>query len=117
MNKLLAISLSAVVAMGAAVAKDDPQKILERLPKGTIIERDIVYATNGEREMLLDVYRPKSDKPLPLVIWFYGGAWDWGNKDRSQPLIPMLSRGYAIAGVTHTTVSYTHLTLPTIYSV
>ncbi len=102
MNKLLAISLSAVVAVGAAVAKDDPQEILERLPKGTIIERDIVYATNGEREMLLDVYRPKSDKPLPLVIWFYGGAWDWGNKDRSQPLIPMLSRGYAIAGVTHT---------------
>ena len=102
MNKLLAISLSAVVAVGAAVAKDDPQKILERLPKGTIIERDIVYATNGERKMLLDVYRPKSDKPLPLVIWFYGGAWDWGNKDRSQPLIPMLSRGYAIAGVTHT---------------
>ena len=73
MNKLLAISLCAVVSVGAAHAKDDPQKILERLPKGTIIERDIVYATNGERKMLLDVYRPRSDKPLPLVIWFYGG--------------------------------------------
>ena len=86
----------------SAAKKDDPQLILDRLPKGTIIERDIVYATNGDRKMLLDVYRPKSDKPLPLVIWFYGGAWDWGNKDRSQPLVPMLSRGYAIAGVTHT---------------
>ena len=86
----------------SAAKKDDPQLILDRLPEGTIIERDIVYATNGDRKMLLDVYRPKSDQPLPLVIWFYGGAWDWGNKDRSQPLIPMLSRGYAIAGVTHT---------------
>ena len=101
MKKLLPFVLCAALA-SPVVAKDDPQEILDRLPEGTIIERDIVYATNGEREMLLDVYRPKSDKPLPLVIWFYGGAWDWGNKDRSQPLIPMLSRGYAIAGVTHT---------------
>ena len=101
MKELLAIVLCAAAIM-PAIAKDDPQEILDRLPGDTIIERDIVYATNGDRKMLLDVYRPKSDKPLPLVIWFYGGAWDWGNKDRSQPLIPMLSRGYAIAGVTHT---------------
>ena len=101
MKKLLTIVLCAAAIM-PAIAKDDPQEILDRLPGDTIIERDIVYATNGDRKMLLDVYRPKSDKPLPLVIWFYGGAWDWGNKDRSQPLIPMLSRGYAIAGVTHT---------------
>ena len=95
-----------LVGVFGAVAKDDPKKILERLTEGTIIERDIVYAINkdakGERKMLLDVYRPKSDKPLPLVIWFYGGAWDWGNKDRSNPLVPMISRGYAIAGVTYT---------------
>ena len=102
MSKLFTSFVTSALAVGTVDAKDDPDEILERLPKGTIIERDIVYATNGEREMLLDVYRPESDKPLPLVIWFYGGAWDWGNKDRSQPLIPMLSRGYAIAGVTHT---------------
>jgi acetyl esterase/lipase len=101
MNKLLLIAFWTVLA-SFAFAKDDPQDILDRLPEGTIIERDVVYAINGDRKMLLDVYRPKSDKPLPLVIWFYGGAWDWGNKDRSQPLVPMLSRGYAIAGVTHT---------------
>ena len=83
-------------------AKDDPQEILDALPKGTIIERDIVYATNGERKMLLDVYRPKSDKPLPLVIWFYGGAWDWGNKDRSNPMVALIERGYAVSGVTYT---------------
>ena len=102
MKQFFTVLHTLAVVAAAANAKDDPQKILNRLPKGTIIERDIVYAKNGEREMLLDVYRPKSEKPLPLVIWFYGGAWDWGNKDRSQPLIPMLSDGYAIAGVTHT---------------
>jgi len=102
MKQFFTVLYTLAVVAAAANAEDDPQKILNRLPKGTIIERDIVYAKNGEREMLLDVYRPKSEKPLPLVIWFYGGAWDWGNKDRSQPLIPMLSGGYAIAGVTHT---------------
>ena len=101
MRKLTTILLCSALAVFAA-AKDDPQEILDRLPKGTIIERDIVYATNGDRKMLLDVYRPESEKPLPLVIWFYGGAWDWGNKARSNALVPMISRGYAIAGVTYT---------------
>ena len=36
-------------------AKDDPQEILDALPEGTVMERDIVYASNGERKMLLDV--------------------------------------------------------------
>jgi acetyl esterase/lipase len=83
--------------LAGAAKKDDPRKILDALPKGTIIERDIVYATNGERKMLLDVYRPKSDKSLPLVIWFYGGAWDWGNKDRSNPMVALIERGYAVS--------------------
>ncbi|MBC8373074.1 MAG: alpha/beta hydrolase [Phycisphaerae bacterium] len=86
----------------AAPKKDDPQHILDRLLKGTIIERDIVYAVNGERKMLLDVYRPKSDKPLPLVIWIHGGAWDWGSKDRSNPIVEMVGRGYAVSGINYT---------------
>ena len=80
----LTLTLILLAALGGATAcaaepkKDDPQPILDRLPQGAIIERDIVYATNGDRQMLLDVYRLPSDKPLPLVIWIYGGAWDWG---------------------------------------
>lgn len=66
---IVLLSVACVICTTAfAAKKDDPQKILDRLPKGTIIQRDIVYATNGERKMLLDVYRPKSDEPLPLVI-------------------------------------------------
>jgi len=94
--------LCAAVAPAASPKKDDPQHILDRLPKETIIERDIVYATNGDRKMLLDVYRPKSDKPLPLVIWIHGGAWDWGSKDRSNPIIGLVERGYAVSGINYT---------------
>jgi acetyl esterase/lipase len=99
---LAVIFAACVLAPASLPGKDDPQKILDRLPPGTIIERDIVYANNGERKMLLDVYRPQSDNPLPLVIWFYGGAWDWGNKDRSNPMVALISRGYAVSGVTYT---------------
>ena len=99
---LCCMAICLIGSPASAAKKDDPQAILDRLPEGTIIERDIVYATNGDRKMLLDVYRPKSEKPLPLVIWFYGGAWDWGNKDRSNAMVPLISRGYAIAGVTYT---------------
>jgi acetyl esterase/lipase len=76
-----------------------PTFILDRLPEGAIIERDIVYAVNGDRKMLLDVYRPKSDKPTPLVVWFYGGAWDWGTKDRSNAMIGLVKRGYAVSSI------------------
>jgi acetyl esterase/lipase len=99
---LFVVCAVCIPAITAEAKKDDPQKILSRLPKGTIIERDIVYATNGDRKMLLDVYRPKSDKPLPLVIWFHGGAWDWGTKDRSNPMVALIARGYAVSGVTYT---------------
>ncbi len=68
MKQFFTVLYTLVVVAAVVNAKDDPQKILNRLPKGTIIERDIVYAKNGEREMLLDVYRHKSEKPLPLVI-------------------------------------------------
>ena len=101
-GSFVAVITACVLWATPLAAKDDPQEILDALPKGTIIERDIVYATNGERKMLLDVYRPKSDRPLPLVIWLYGGAWDWGNKDRSNPMVALIERGYAVSGVTYT---------------
>lgn len=104
-NKFIPILLSALgvaTATAAEPKKDDPQPILDRLPKGAIIERDIVYATNGDRQMLLDVYRLPSDKPLPLVIWIYGGAWDWGSKDRSNPIIGLVARGYAVSSISYT---------------
>ena len=97
-----AVCLLCTNPLAAAPKKDDPQHILDRLPEGTIIERDIVYATNGDREMLLDVYRPKSDTPLPLVIWIHGGAWDWGSKDRSNPMVGLIERGYAVSGINYT---------------
>ena len=45
------------------------------------LSRDIPYDT-GERHTL-DVYRPRdvSDKPVPVVVFLYGGRWQAGSKD------------------------------------
>lgn len=29
----------------------------------------------------LDVYRPRGTGPFPVVVWFYGGGWDSGDRD------------------------------------
>ncbi|MFC1757590.1 sulfatase-like hydrolase/transferase [Planctomycetota bacterium] len=72
----------------------------DNAPTGTRIDRDIVYASIGERDLHLDLYRP--DEPtekLPLVVWIHGGAWRGGSKSGPNPAMELLSRGYAVASV------------------
>ena len=72
-----------------------------RLPEGIKLQRDVVYATVGERKLVLDLYLPqKKEKPLPLVVWIHGGAWRSGSKDGAgSRLGPLLSKGYAGASI------------------
>ena len=75
------------------------QRTKPSLPPGTIVDRDIVYAAIGDRELPLDLYRPPSDQPTPLVIWVHGGGWKSGKKDGAGPALALLHRGYAVASV------------------
>ncbi len=68
-------------------------------PEGTQIDGDLIYATAGERELPLDLYRPESQGPTPLVIWVHGGAWRSGSKRGAGPALALLDRGYAVASV------------------
>lgn len=70
------------------------------VPDGVRVERDIIYAKVGERELKLDLYLPKEApiKPLPLIIWIHGGGWRNGSKDRT-PAAPLAGKGYAVASV------------------
>ena len=69
-------------------------------PPGVRVERDIVYAKAGDRELPLDIYLPEkaADKPLPLVVWIHGGAWRAGTKEQT-PLMPLIKEGYAGASI------------------
>ncbi len=45
------------------------------------LHRNLAYAQHPGEELLLDVYRPDTDTPVPAAIYFHGGGWRAGSKD------------------------------------
>jgi acetyl esterase/lipase len=60
---------------------------------------DRTYMTVAGRDLRLDLHLPKSRQmPVPVVLYFHGGAWTHGSKDR--PVIGLeryLAAGWAVA--------------------
>jgi acetyl esterase/lipase len=59
---------------------------------------DIEYKQSAERPLLLDLYVPEKEGPLPLVVAIHGGGWFTGSK-KDYPPKRFLDRGYALASV------------------
>lgn len=59
--------------------------------------KNIVYATVGERQLLVDIYLPENNSNPYLVVWIHGGAWHSGSKE--DPPKGLLENGYALASV------------------
>jgi hypothetical protein len=55
----------------------------------------------------LDLYVARSDKPTPLVLHFFGGAWVVGNKNA---ISPFLLDACASAGITVASINYRYAT-------
>ena len=71
-----------------------------QLPAGSKVERDIVYARVGDRELFLDLCLPaKGPAPLPVIVWVHGGGWRKGSKNTGSRARGMLDRGYAVVDV------------------
>ncbi len=65
---------------------------------GYSVERDIAYGDGSHQK--LDVYRPKDSaatKPLPTIVFFYGGGWTWGKKAYFEFIADAFTRhGYIV---------------------
>jgi acetyl esterase/lipase len=61
---------------------------------------DLEYVAGGHARHKLDLYLPKSEKPLPVVVWIHGGAWLQGDK-RNPPAMFLLEKGYAVASINY----------------
>ncbi|WP_426109901.1 alpha/beta hydrolase [Massilia sp. PWRC2] len=73
--------LAAGAAVVAALAACSPLTAINALSPadGAITTSDIAYG-NGER-LKLDIYRPARPAPgAPVVVFFYGGNWNSGNR-------------------------------------
>lgn len=96
-----------VVAACAGMAPPEPGEPASpttepmRLPKGVRAIREIAYVERGSQAQRLDLYLPEKspDKPMPLIVYFHGGAWHKGTKDRPSAQVKFVPRGYAVASV------------------
>lgn len=64
---------------------------------------DLVYATYGEREMKLDLFRPKGvEGKLPAIICIHGGAWWKGERLNHAHIAKALgTRGFVTATISY----------------
>lgn len=64
---------------------------------------DLVYATYGDREMQLDLFRPKGvEGKLPAIICIHGGAW-WkgGRLNHAHIAKALAARGFVTATISY----------------
>ena len=75
----------------------------QALPAGVKAYRDLHYTKNSNPRQTLDLYVPgQKERPVPVVVWVHGGAWQNGNKNNPAPLQQgHAARGYAIASLNY----------------
>ena len=73
---------AAALAAAILIAACSPIKTLNALvpEDGYLMRGDIAYG--AEARQRLDVYRPRDagDSPMPVVVFFYGGGWEDGQR-------------------------------------
>ena len=68
--------------------------------QGEAVHRDVIYAEREGRSLHLDLYLPpRSTKPAPVVVWFHGGSWKYGDKGFSLQVRDLTRQGFAVASV------------------
>jgi acetyl esterase/lipase len=99
-----------LVAVAVAPAQQPPQQPAQEsvvprflrpppIPEECKVLKDLAY---GEHERnKLDLYIPKSDAALPLIIWVHGGGWENGSKFGGGPSLDLLRKGYAVASINY----------------
>ena len=83
------------------------QNITVKIERNAVfLVQDIVYDQVSvnmhimNRPMRLDLLRPMSEGPVPLIMWIEGGAWKNLNKSFALPELQYLAEaGYAVASV------------------
>lgn len=110
MKRLTLPTLASItcLAMTLAAGAERPASISTREKKETAaapadsytIEKDIVYARYGTREVMLDLYLPK-ERPaaaIPCIVVVHGGGWKNGDKQRfARHAAYLASQGFAAA--------------------
>jgi acetyl esterase/lipase len=96
-NSIAATLIAAFLGIPTVVAQKPPA-----LPDSVELLRDVVYGKGGDRPLKMNILRPKTPpkEPMPVLVWFHGGAWETGHRDGGNSrLAPFAERGYLCATV------------------
>lgn len=101
--RLLLSLLLLPLLLGAQVTKPGLTAVAPELIAGLETHPALVYARYGQREMALDLYRPKNTAtPLPAIVCIHGGGWFKGGRSNMTPLAQSLAaRGYVTATISY----------------
>lgn len=73
-----------------------------KVPADVEFQKGLVYAKYGEREMHVDLFKPKRKGKFPAIIIVHGGAWITGHYTMENPLaIALAQLGYVTITVEH----------------
>jgi acetyl esterase/lipase len=87
----------------AAAGKPAPTKLSDALVASLKTHPGLVYARYGDRELQLDLYRPKERaKPLPAIVCIHGGGWYKGDRFAMTNLaMALASRGFVTVSISY----------------
>ena len=97
-NMLLVVALAGLIACGPAAAQPKKQPA-KGLPAADV--RDARYGPH-ERNVL-DLWKARSDRPTPLVVYIHGGGFRAGDKNTLAPglLSKCLEAGISVAAINY----------------
>lgn len=87
-----------IISLSAAAVEQAVQPASPEVNTGPIVYRDLPYVSNGHERQKLDLYLPRAEEKLPLIIRIHGGAWLSGSKEWEKPE-DFIRNGYAVASI------------------
>lgn len=106
MKTVLALLALLAQLVPASFVLAQPTPIPTDIPEGVDLSGNIVYARYGDRDLLLDLYRPAgATEALPAVVVIRGGGWAAGDKEGFGPMAAALAtRGFIAVSIEYRAV-------------
>lgn len=103
MKRLFALVFALWFPASAAAGKPAPTKLPDALVAALEVKAGLTYAHCGERELQLDLYRPKErGKALPAILCIHGGGWFKGDRSAMTNLaMALAARGFVTVSISY----------------
>lgn len=96
LGKLEPVAASTTPAAGSEYANDDiPQAA--NIGSDKVLYKDVPIGKGGDVTLKIDIVTPKEkpEKPLPVLVYIYGGGWNHGTKnDHTNKIAGYVDKGY-----------------------